>query len=74
MRKQINYRVYDSAAPEQTGNEQTSELDNAQALEVNKRKRIAIYSSVTRSIIGIAVLFGVVLGKVMINILISNYR
>lgn len=55
---------------DQNGNEQTPEPDNAQVSEANKSKRIVIYISVTLSIIGIAVLLGVGLGKVILNIII----
>lgn len=60
----------DNYITEQTGNEQTLEPDNGQVLKANKRKRIAIYVSVTLSVIGIAVLLGVVLGKIILDIII----
>lgn len=60
----------DNYITEQTGNEQTLEADNGQVLKANKRKRIAIYVSVTLSVIGIAVLLGVVLGKIILDIII----
>lgn len=60
----------DNYITEQTGNEQTLEPDNGQVLKANKRKRIAIYVSVTLSVISIAVLLGVVLGKIILDIII----
>lgn len=60
----------DNYITEQTGNEQTLEPDNVQALKANRRNRIAIYVSLTLSVIGIAVLLGVVLGKIILDIII----
>ena len=51
-------------------NNVTEQNENGQSLKANKRKRVIICVSVTLSVIGFAVLLGVVIGKAFLGIII----